>query len=54
MNLGDNVKYTDPDSNELLATLCGKTASGKFIISLAGGLTIEVDSSEVDSDLSVN
>lgn len=51
LSLGQNVKYTDDDSNELLATIQAKTADGKLIISLAGGTTLTVNASDVDDTL---
>lgn len=53
MKLGDNVKYTDEDNNEILAVIQAKTEDGKLVISLPGGVSLTVDSSEVDDDLSV-
>ena len=52
MNLGDYVKYTDDDGNELLAQIQAKLTDGQLVISLAGGTTIKVDSGDVDADLS--
>ena len=54
MNLGDNVKYTDEDGNEILAVIQKKQSDGKIVISLCGeGKTIAVEKSEVSSDLSI-
>ena len=47
MKLGDNVTYTDSNENEILATIQAKLESGKVIISLPGGNTLEVDKSEL-------
>lgn len=53
MKLGDSVKYTDEDNNEVLAVIQAKTQDGKIVISLPGGASLTVDTKEVDSDLSI-
>ena len=52
MKLGDQVKYTDDDSNEILATIQAKTSDGDVIISLPGGNTIKVLSADINTKLS--
>lgn len=52
MNLGDNVKYTDEEGNEILTVIQKKTSDGKIGISL-GDKVIYVEESEIDSDLSI-
>lgn len=50
MKLGDNVTYTDSNENEILATIQAKIkSSGKIIISLPGGNTLEVGKSELSA-----
>ena len=54
MKLGDNVKYTDEDNNEILAVIQAKTEDGKVVISLPGGISLAVDSSDLDDDLDIS
>ena len=53
LSLGQNVKYTDENNNEILAVIQESTAGGDLVIALPGGITKVVSTSDVDDDLEI-
>ena len=54
LSLGQQVKYTDDESNQILATIQAKNSDGKLVISVAGGETKTVDTTDVNEELKLS